>query len=591
MSATQIWIASRQLDSALTHSALIRQEVALRVLVNQSAQAFSGIGVSYGPDGKLDKTTWAQVPITIDHSFIDDFGLLSGEVGTIFAWNDTKQDFTRITTNIKKDDGSRAVGTDLGRDNPVRAAMLRKETYMGEAVILGKPYLTIYQPILSPNSEDVVGVFFVGIQKTNILQAAQAQIDSIAQVTLISLAASLAILFFFLGIMLRPLKAMSSEFGSMAEGDFSQPISGVARRDELGFLAQKAEKFRAELASKQSLELEAVNSQAEKELERAQAIAAVNGLQFGLNKLAAGDLTYRLNEAFSSQYEPLRDSFNHSVENLAKIIAKVAESTSLMQNRGRELRSASENLSKRSETQAATLEETVAALTQISDLVKDSAKDTTNVAQEALMTRKEAETSREIFMKAAQAMKDIETSSAQINQIINLIEDIAFQTNLLSLNAGVEAARAGEAGRGFAIVASEVGALAQRSSVAAKEINSLVVDSSAHVVAGVALVHSAGEALTKILGGVSTISDLMDGIATRAAEQSIGLNEANLAVGHLDRVTQENAAMAEQVNAAVEHMRSHTDELLDSVSIFTTDDVNARPRGQMVENFAAQAFG
>ena len=591
MSATQIWIASRQLDSALTHSALIRQEVALRVLVNQSAQAFSGIGVSYGPDGKLDKTTWAQVPSTIDHSFIDDFGLLSGEVGTIFAWNDTKQDFTRITTNIKKDDGSRAVGTDLGRDNPVRAAMLRKETYMGEAVILGKPYLTIYQPILSPSSEDVVGVFFVGIQKTNILQAAQAQIDSIAQVTLISLAASLALLFFFLGIMLRPLKAMSSEFGKMAEGDFSLPISGVARRDELGFLAQKAEMFRAELARKQSLELEAVNSQAEKELERAQAIAAVNGLQFGLNKLAAGDLTYRLNEAFSSQYEPLRDSFNHSVENLAKIIAKVAESTSLMQNRGRELRSASENLSKRSETQAATLEETVAALTQISDLVKDSAKDTTNVAQEALMTRKEAETSREIFMKAAQAMKNIETSSAQINQIINLIEDIAFQTNLLSLNAGVEAARAGEAGRGFAIVASEVGALAQRSSVAAKEINSLVVDSSAHVVAGVALVHSAGEALTKILGGVSTISDLMDGIATRAAEQSIGLNEANLAVGHLDRVTQENAAMAEQVNAAVEHMRSHTDELLDSVSIFTTDDVNARPRAQMVENFAAQAFG
>jgi methyl-accepting chemotaxis protein len=591
MTAVQLWVSSSKLETTLTQNVLDRQAVSLRILIDELSDNYPDFNATFAADGTLEKVTWAQMPTFTDNTFIDTYGRLSGQVGTLFAWDDAQQDFIRVTTTVVKDDGTRAVGTGLGKDNPVLAAMLRKEIFSGPAQVLGKPFLTIYVPILSPSADQPIGVLVVASEVSSIEAALQSQLDRTIPITLASLAVALALLVLCLALMLRPLKTMVADFDVMTKGDYSQPISAARRKDELGALAQKAEVFRLELDRKQGLEQEAAEKQRQMDVERAQALEVVDQLKLGLGKLAQGDLSFRVTQNFAPQYEVLRESFNATVDVLAALILKISETTALIQNRSSELQSASDNLSQRTETQAATLEETVAALVNIGHLVKESAKDTSEVANAVNTTRKEAEDSGAIVVKAVEAMIEIERSSAQINHIISLIEDIAFQTNLLSLNAGVEAARAGQAGRGFAIVASEVGALSRRSSDAAKEITRLVVESSQRVETGVTLVNSAGAALSTIVTSVTTIADLMGGIASRASDQSMALSEVNTSVSHLDRVTQENAAMAEEVNAAVDYLRAQSLELAQGVALFSTEKGQAAQNEQYWSNMPKRAHG
>jgi len=207
-------------------------------------------------------------------------------------------------------------------------------------------------------------------------------------------------------------------------------------------------------------------------------------------------------------------------------------------------------LSRRTEQQAASVEETAAALEEITTTVADSTKRAEEASQLVAKTRVEAERSGDVVNKAIVAMSEIEKSSIEISNIIGLIDDIAFQTNLLALNAGVEAARAGDAGRGFAVVAQEVRELAQRSAKAATEIKVLINASGQQVKSGVALVGETGQALSTIVQEVQEINTHVSAIAESAREQSLGLKEINTAVNSIDQGTQQNAAMVEQSTAA-----------------------------------------
>jgi methyl-accepting chemotaxis protein len=258
---------------------------------------------------------------------------------------------------------------------------------------------------------------------------------------------------------------------------------------------------------------------------------------------------------------------------------------------------ASDDLSRRTENQAASLEQAAAALGEITSTVRRSSEGAIQAKRAVNSAKTGAEQSGVIVSQAVSAMSEIESSSRQITQIIGVIDEIAFQTNLLALNAGVEAARAGDAGRGFAVVASEVRALAQRSAEAAKEIKGLISESSRQVAAGVDLVGQTGQALKRIVEEVAEINDLVSQIAASAEEQSIGLQEVNTTVVQMDQVTQQNAAMVEQSTAASRQLADETTNLqaligrfnYGEVATLATSRAPSRPAARPAPTFANRA--
>jgi methyl-accepting chemotaxis protein len=256
----------------------------------------------------------------------------------------------------------------------------------------------------------------------------------------------------------------------------------------------------------------------------------------------------------------------------------IASSTQAIRLATGEISTSADDQSRRTAQQAASLEETAAALDEITATVKKTADGAAHARDVVSSTKAGAEKSDEVVRQAITAMGDIERSSQQINHIIGVIDEIAFQTNLLALNAGVEAARAGEAGRGFAVVASEVRALAQRSADAAKQIKGLISASTKQVEQGVDLVGQMGKALESIMTEVTEINTVVSEIAAGAKEQSVGLQEINTGVSQMDQATQQNAAVVEETTAASHGLAREIEKLLALVGRFETgQDMGAMP--------------
>ena len=290
-------------------------------------------------------------------------------------------------------------------------------------------------------------------------------------------------------------------------------------------------------------------------------VDAVNTIAAALGSLAEGDVSLELKEPFISTLDKLRLDFNGSVAVLREALTAVGDTSSTISYATEEIRVASDDLARRTEQQAASVEETSAALGELADTVRISAGRAEEAGSLVAKTKAGAETSGEVVRRAVAAMGQIEASSGQISQIIGVIDEIAFQTNLLALNAGVEAARAGEAGKGFAVVAQEVRALAQRSAEAAKEIKGLIQKSTSQVEEGVSLVGETGKALQSIVAEVQVIDQNVRAIVEAARSQATGLAEINKAVNSIDEGTQQNATMVEEATAACHNLAAQTAEL------------------------------
>lgn len=364
---------------------------------------------------------------------------------------------------------------------------------------------------------------------------------------------------------IRPLNDMTNAMTKMADGDLKDEPPHLARQDEIGAMAKALAVFRDAGLAKRQLETEAEDARQLSDRERQQRererLADADALRFaveqlggGLSQLAIGDLSRSLDQPFHPRFETLRKNFNESISTLRLTLRDVLSETDHLNRQGQDLRGGADNLARRTEQQAAALEETAAALEQVTSTGKASVariEDARTLVKDA---RNAAVHSSQVVGKAISAMQRIETASGEIGSIIGAIENIAFQTNLLALNAGVEAARAGEAGKGFAVVAQEVRELAQRSAAAANEIKQLVAKSGQEVAGGVDLVQSTGTVLAEIEAIVSRIDLNIDSIATAAREQSVGLSEINTSVNTLDQMTQHNAAMVEETNAATQNL-------------------------------------
>jgi len=376
-----------------------------------------------------------------------------------------------------------------------------------------------------------------------------------------------------------PVRAMTQVMRRLAAGDNEVVVPAADRKDEVGDMAKAVQSFKDGALARIRLEGEAESSREEAnrqrvatEAERARVAAeqtkVVEALALGLSRLSAGDLTCRIDSAFTGSYEQLRNDFNDAVSNLERTLGKIQDSSSAMSAGAGEISQAADNLARRTEAQAATLEQTAAALDEITATVRKTASGAQQADGVVSEARASAEASSDVVSRAVAAMDEISTSSNQISQIIGVIDEIAFQTNLLALNAGVEAARAGEAGKGFAVVASEVRALAQRSAEAAKEIKSLISVSTNHVGSGVELVGQTGEALQHIFTQFSQVAQLVTEIAASAREQASALGQVNTAINQMDSTTQQNAAMVEESTAASHTLSRQARDLSQLISAF-----------------------
>ncbi len=421
-----------------------------------------------------------------------------------------------------------------------------------------------------------------------------------------------------------PIRKVTEVLSALVKGDRSVAVPYQENGDEIGSLARAADAFKTTLIECEKLEghqrsltkqqessareiaavVAAVSEVAQRttrgdfsgSLDPAMAqgdlqqlVASMNAinrtmgeviLQMSstLGKIASGDLTATVSTHYEGQFDELKNAINDTVDKLAQTIRTIQQTSISAGSAASEITLGANDLSKRTEEQAASLEETAAATEELAASVKGSAEAASKAAEMAKDAAAVATKGGVIVGNAVEAMTRIEEASRKINDITSVIEEIAFQTNLLALNASVEAARAGEAGKGFAVVASEVRTLAQRSSTAAKDISDLIAMAVQQVDGGVKLVRETGTILEGIIRASHQVDLTINNVATATVEQANGIDEMAQTVAHLDDMTQQNAALAEQSAAASTSMTETIARLNDLVATFRIEPVGEGQR-------------
>jgi methyl-accepting chemotaxis protein len=294
-----------------------------------------------------------------------------------------------------------------------------------------------------------------------------------------------------------------------------------------------------------------------------------------LSALARTDLTQRMGGEHKGVFGQLKDDINAVTDTLTEIIGRLRSASGGVRVATSEILSGANDLADRTTRQAASIEETSAAMEQLAETVVGNAKLTEGASALALSVAESAQGTGEVMRNATGAMERISASSAKISSIIGLIDDIAFQTNLLALNASVEAARAGDAGKGFAVVAVEVRRLAQSAAKASSDVKALVEQASTEVTGGTRLVSDASTRLLAMLDGVRENANQLQAIARANREQSSSIAEVSAAIRHMDEMTQQNASLVEETNAAIEQTEGRASELDQIVETFVTESVEA----------------
>ncbi|MGF6753331.1 methyl-accepting chemotaxis protein [Paraburkholderia sp. GAS334] len=284
--------------------------------------------------------------------------------------------------------------------------------------------------------------------------------------------------------------------------------------------------------------------------------------------IAVGDLSTQFDAPGSDEIAMLRAALMDMQGSLSNVVSNVRQNAEAVSTASSQIAAGNLSLSSRTEEQAASLEETAASMEELTATVRQNSD---NAKQASLLAARASDTAArggDVMVNVVQTMHGIAESSSKVGEIIGVIDSIAFQTNILALNAAVEAARAGEQGRGFAVVAGEVRTLAQRSAAAAREIKSLIGQSTERVEAGSKLVHGAGEIIGEIVRSVQQVTQIVGEISSASTEQSTGIEQVNTAVGQMDEVTQQNAALVEEASAAAQAMAEQAASLREAVAFF-----------------------
>ena len=469
---------------------------------------------------------------------------------------------------------------DAGADI-VRNVIAERQAQAVEGVsVNGEPVRRLVQPVILPGQKATWAVVLDIPVRTIEAPARQLALMLLVGGVLIIAAIIVALLVTSDRLIRRPLARLTADVRTMSEGRYDIPVAGADKADELGQIARALEGFRVELADglarrdQQQRERAAAETDRRRHAEETELFAAsqtraVETLGEGLSRLAAGDLAWRMPEAgFTADTRRIPEDYNAALHQLHSTMTGIWTTAQSIRGGCQDIAAAADSLSRRTEQQAAGLEQTAAALDELTQTVRSSAENAERARDITQAAQAAADKGEAVVQDAIGAMSEIEQSSTQINQIVGVIDEIAFQTSLLALNAGVEAARAGEAGRGFAVVASEVRGLAERSASAAKEIKALIALSQSNVQRGSDQVSLTRDSLSAIAVQVAEANALVCTIAAATREQSVGIGEINVAINQMDQFTQQNAAMVEESTAASHALTNEAGELEGLISRF-----------------------
>lgn len=549
-----------------------------------------------------------QTPINLDFSIPDRFTKLTGVYATVFVRSG--DDFVRVTTSHKKENGERAIGTKLDHAHPGYALIMAGQTYAGAATLFGGQYMTKYDPIRDANGK-IIGVLYVGVNFTDSMQSLSNGIKAM------KLGESGA--FYAVnakeGKDLGRLLISKSNEGAMVldakdatgrayiremlqkkQGNFRylEPgKDGTAPRERVvAFSYIKA--WNMLIAG--DVYLDEITAAARQQRNQYALIgllmvAAVAGLLYTVSRrmvgrpleravkvaetVAAGNLSSHIEVQSADEAGRLMQAMRNMNDSLAGIVAQVRHGTESILSAATQIAAGNHDLSRRTEQQASSLEQTASSMEELTATVKQNADNARQANQLALSASEVAVKGGVVVSQVVGTMGSINESSKKIVDIISVIDGIAFQTNILALNAAVEAARAGEQGRGFAVVASEVRTLAQRSAAAAKEIKELIGASVHKVEAGAKLVDEAGHTMQAIVESIQRVTTIMGEISAATMEQTAGIGQVNTAIVQVDHITQQNAALVEEATAAAQSMEHQAAALAQAVGVFSIGE--ARP--------------
>jgi methyl-accepting chemotaxis protein len=477
--------------------------------------------------------------LNLNFRILDNFSAKTGVSATIFVKHG--DDFIRISTSIKKEDHSRAVGTLLDHAHASYKALSTGKQYIGYAQLFGQQYMTQYDPIKNAQGH-VIAVLYVGINITaryrmgigaKVCSLAFCTMGAIFGLYLWAIGASIS------ALALAPAQQMAEQMGRI-EMRYGL-LAAVAALLAIGLLYLLLKKMVTQ---------------------------PLQQVMHAAEQLAGGDLTAQLHVGRRDEIGQLMQAINGVSGGLASMIGNVRKIADHINLASSEISADNHDLSARTEAQASALEQISATMENLTSTVKTNAEHARESNVLAASVSTQALKGGDAVGQVVSTMGSIKSSSGRIIDIIGVIDSIAFQTNILALNASVEAARAGEQGRGFAVVASEVRNLAQRSAGAAKEIKSLIADSVEKVGNGSKLVDQAGETMQGIVVSVDNATRIMGEIAAASMDQSNDIGEVNRAIVDIDEMTQKTAALVEQAAAAAESLHHEAAELSRNISIF-----------------------
>ncbi|NLH16432.1 MAG: methyl-accepting chemotaxis protein [Phycisphaerae bacterium] len=501
---------------------------------------------------------------------VDKVKKLVGGTCTVFQKMNPAGDMLRVCTNVQKTDGTRAIGTYIpavgsdGKPNPVVSAVLRGETYHGRAQVVGKWYVTAYEPIFGAGKE-VIGMLYVGVPEESAVSLRQAIMKTKVGET------------GYVYILDSQGQYIISKDGKRdgenifnakdAAGNlFIQEIIQKAKALKPGEVAEQLYPWQNQGESTARTKIARIMyfdtwdwiigvGSYEEEFFRARdqvkAIGRASNWILGGVWLGALLLTTTIWIFVASGIS----------RRIVQVVAQLQEGSSQVSSASQQVSAASQSLAEGATEQAASLEETSSSLEEMSSMTKKNADNAAQANTLAAQARKAADAGSQSMGRMNSAIQEIQKSSNETAKIIKVIDEIAFQTNLLALNAAVEAARAGEAGKGFAVVAEEVRNLAMRSAEAAKNTSALIEESVKNSKNGVDIATEVGKVLNEIVQGISKTSDLVAEIAAASNEQAQGIGQVNAAVSQMDKVTQANAANAEESASASEELSAQAEQM------------------------------